>query len=521
MRKHRLIAVGATLLAATLAMSALWQPRGGGRHRRRRRRDKVAKIGVIAPLSGDLSALGLGIQNSVDLAIQQANESNAIPGWTLELAAEDDEAKPDVGKNAATKLAGDDEVVGVVGTLNSSVSQSVQPVLAAANIAQVSPANTGPTLTMGAGPGQPRSAPYPNYFRTCTTDAVQGPFAAKYLLRRRGIKKVATIHDKKAYGQGLVAAFTEEYKAGGGEIVAAETINPDDKDFSSVITKVKGANPEAVYYGGEYPQAGPLSQQMKAAGLNVPLMGGDGIFDPAFIELAGKTSEGDLATSVGAPTETLASAKTFVAAYEAAGFKEPYAAYGAYVLRRGQRDHRRPEVLPRRCAADAKSAREATVDAVGKVSLRRRHRPGRLRRVRRHQDQGAHGLQGDRRQVGRRQDRQQFERQRTGGAQRHPPLPSARTGAPGTAPPSAAVDTSGDTPNPGRPAWTFLQQLINGLSLGALYALIAVGYTVVYGIVQLINFAHGEIFMIGAFGALATWLRGRRGSSHEPAGCCR
>ena len=71
-----------------------------------------------------------------------------------------------------------------------------------------------------------------------------------------------------------------------------------------MISKVKAADPEAVYYGGEYPQAGPLSQQAKAAGLNVPLMGGDGIFDPTYIELAGKTSEGDLATSVGAPTES-------------------------------------------------------------------------------------------------------------------------------------------------------------------------------------------------------------------------
>ena len=74
--------------------------------------NKTAKIGVIAPLSGDLAALGLGIKNSVDLAIKQANENKTIPGWTLELAAEDDEAKPDVGKNAATKLASDKDVVG-------------------------------------------------------------------------------------------------------------------------------------------------------------------------------------------------------------------------------------------------------------------------------------------------------------------------------------------------------------------------------------------------------------------------
>jgi branched-chain amino acid transport system substrate-binding protein len=364
-RKHKLALAGVTLLAASLAMTACGSraeqaPGGeaGGA--------KVAKIGVIAPLSGDLSALGLGIRNSVDLAIKQANDKQTIPGWTLQMDAQDDEAKPDTGKNAATKLAGDDKVVGVVGTLNSSVSQSVQPVLAGAQITQVSPANTNPTLTKGADLANPKR-PYPTYFRTCTTDDVQGPFGAKYMLDK-GIKKVATIHDKKTYGQGLVAAFTDGFKSGGGTIVDAETINPDDKDFSAVISKVKNANPEAIYYGGEYPQAGPLSQQAKSAGLNVPLMGGDGIFDPAYIELGGKTSDGDLATNVGAPPEKLDSAKQFITDYQAGGFKEPYAAYGPYAYDAANAIINALKVsLPN--ASDAKSARSATVDAMSKVSF--------------------------------------------------------------------------------------------------------------------------------------------------------
>src|SRR5665647_2836651 len=94
--------------------------------------DKVAIIGVMAPLSGDLSALGLGIQHSVELAVKQANDTKAIPGWTLKVEAKDDEAKPDVGKNAATALAAEANVAGVVGNLNSSVAQSTQPVLATA-----------------------------------------------------------------------------------------------------------------------------------------------------------------------------------------------------------------------------------------------------------------------------------------------------------------------------------------------------------------------------------------------------
>jgi branched-chain amino acid transport system substrate-binding protein len=364
-RNKRVVAAGAVLLAAGLALSACGtrsESTGGASGSQ----TKVVKIGSISPLSGDLSALGLGIRNSVDLAIRQANEQNAIPGWKIELDAQDDQATPDTGKNAATKLAGDDQVVGVVGPLNSSVAQSVQPVLSAATIVEVSPANTNPSLTKGADLNNPKR-PYPGYFRTCTTDAVQGPTAAQYAYDA-GFKKVATINDKKAYGQGLVTAFTDAYKSAGGTIVDAETINPDDKDFSAVISKVKSAGPQLVYYGGEYPQAGPLSQQMKAAGLNVPLMGGDGIFDPAYIELAGKTSNGDLATSVGAPTEKLASAKQFVTDYDAAGFSEPYGAYGAYSYDAANAIINALKTSLAN-ASDPKSARQATIDAVQKVDF--------------------------------------------------------------------------------------------------------------------------------------------------------
>ncbi len=365
MRKQ-LVLTGATLLATVLAVSACGTRAEEAGTGSGETAQKVAKIGVIAPLSGDLSALGLGIQNSVELAVKQANESKAIPGWTLEVDAQDDQATPDTGKNAATKLAGDDEVVGVVGTLNSSVAQSVQPVLNGSNIAMVSPANTNPTLTKGADPASPKRA-YASYFRTCTTDDVQGPFAAKYLLDQ-DIKSVATIHDKKAYGQGLAAAFSAAFEEGGGKIVQAETINPEDKDFSSVISKVKGASPEAVYYGGEFPQAAPLSQQMKSAGLDVPLMGGDGIKSEQYFALAGDTADGDLSTSVGAPPETLDSAKQFLADYEAGGYSDPYEAYGAYAY-----DAANAIIAGLKTslasAEDAKSARQATIDAIGKVSF--------------------------------------------------------------------------------------------------------------------------------------------------------
>ena len=368
MHQRSVVRVGASLIVASLALTACGSRSGDDSGGGSGDATKTAKIGVIAPLSGDLSALGLGIQHSVELAVKQANDSNAIPGWKLEVDAKDDEGKPDPGKNAATSLAGDADVIGVVGTLNTSVSQQVQPVLAPKNIVQVSPANTGPGLTQGANWQTDPKRPYTTYFRTCTTDAVQGPFAARYLYETAKITKVATIHDKKAYGQGLVGTFTEEFKKLGGQVVATQTINPDDSNYQAVISAIKPSAPQAVYYGGEYPQAGPLSQQMKAAGLTVPLMGGDGIYDPKFVTLAGKTADNDLATSVGAPVDALESAKKFVADYNAAGYKDPYAAYGGYsydaanaiinALKTSLKD-----------AKDVESAREATVDALGKVAF--------------------------------------------------------------------------------------------------------------------------------------------------------
>ena len=366
MQQRSIVRIGVPLAVAALALSACGSrsdntSTGGGSAGGA---TKTAKIGVIAPLTGDLSALGKGIQHSVELAVKQANDSNAIPGWKLEVVPVDDEAKADVGKNGATKLASDDGVVAVVGNLNSSVSQQTQPVFAAANITQISPANTNPTLTRGASLDKRQ---YPTYFRTCTTDLVQGAFAAKFL-KDQGITKVATIHDKKTYGQGLVNAFTENFKAAGGTIVAAETINPDESNYNAVVSKVAPSAPQAVYYGGEYPQAGPLSQQMKAAGLNVPLMGGDGIYDPKYIQLAGATSNGDLATSVGGPTDSTAAGKKFLADYTAAAFAEPAAAYGGYSYDAANAIINGLKVSLA-SAKDAKSAREATIAAVVKVSF--------------------------------------------------------------------------------------------------------------------------------------------------------
>jgi branched-chain amino acid transport system substrate-binding protein len=283
-------------------------------------------IGMVAPLSGSLSALGLGMRNSAKLAVDQANQKCTVKGYKLAFQPEDDQATAQIAGQAGTKLASDPNVVGVVGTLNSSTSQTVAPILAGKNIVQISPANTNPTLTLGDQPVASPKRPFPTYFRTATTDLVQGPFGAQYLVQKAGKKNIAVIDDGKTYGAGLADQAAQEITKLGGKVVAREKVGEKDTDFSGVIGKVRPSNPDAVYYGGEYPVAGPLSKQLAGAGLNIPLMGGDGIVDAKFVQLGGK--EGDLATSVGAPAENLPSAKQFIDDYKAAGFSEPFSAYG-------------------------------------------------------------------------------------------------------------------------------------------------------------------------------------------------
>ena len=141
--------------------------------------EQVLRIGVIAPLDDGLTAFGHGIENSVQLAVDQANEEETIEGWEIEVLAEDDSSEPEIGAEAAETVAADDSVIGVVGTYNSGVASEVAPVLNDAGIAMISPANTDATLTLGQDRENP-SRPFENYFRMVASDAHQGPFLADY-----------------------------------------------------------------------------------------------------------------------------------------------------------------------------------------------------------------------------------------------------------------------------------------------------------------------------------------------------
>lgn len=288
--------------------------------------DGTLVIGVIASLSGEVAAQGAGLLNSVDLAVEQANQRCAISGYRLEVSAKDDRKDPAAAVSAARELVADPRTIGVIGTQGSHTGQAVQPVLAEKKIVQISPANTNPALTRGQRFGTAPARPFPGYFRTCTTDDNQGRFAARYLVDQAGVRTVAVVSDGKIYGEGLAEAFLGEAQRLGAVVVARVKLDQHAPDLDAVAGSISAVAPGAVYYGGEYGTAGPLSKALKGKGLGAPLMGGDGIVDPAYVRLVGAV--GDLATSVGAPPENLDTAKSFVEAYNAR-YSEPYGTFGS------------------------------------------------------------------------------------------------------------------------------------------------------------------------------------------------
>ncbi|MFD7546567.1 branched-chain amino acid ABC transporter substrate-binding protein [Streptomyces sp. NPDC059578] len=293
--------------------------------------DTTLTIGVDAPLSGENSATGLGIQYGVKIAIDDANKKKLVPGVKFVLKALDDKAQPATGQQNASALVADKQVVGVVGPLNSGVAQTMQQVFASANLVQISPSNTDPALTQGKDwQSGDKKRRYPTYFRTATTDALQGGFAADYAYNGLKKKKVFVVDDKQTYGAGLAKIFREQFKKLGGTVVGTDSVNTGDKDFGALVTKIEDAKADLVYYGGQYDESQLITKQLKEAGAKIPLFGGDGMFTPTYIETAGATSEGDLVTSVGVPVDTLPAAKQFIDTYKAKGYKGDYGTYGGY-----------------------------------------------------------------------------------------------------------------------------------------------------------------------------------------------
>jgi branched-chain amino acid transport system substrate-binding protein len=273
-----------------------------------RENGKIIKIALVCPMTGDIAAMGQGMKRAAGMAVEEANLSNRFPGIKLELAVFDDRADPKEAINVANQIISDTKILGVVGHLNSGCSIPASQIYAKRNLLMISPASTNPKLTLQG---------LKNVFRVCTTDDVQGSFAANYVLDKLKLNQVAVIHDKTAYGQGIAEEFKKQFELRNGEILSFDGIDLGDKEFRALLTRIKSKNPSLIYFGGMYSECGLITKQAKELGLNAPVFSDDGVFTPEYVKIGSKATEGDYASMVGLPPEKLLKAKEFMDKYKA------------------------------------------------------------------------------------------------------------------------------------------------------------------------------------------------------------
>jgi branched-chain amino acid transport system substrate-binding protein len=244
------------------------------------------KFAVGAPITGGSAAFGAQLKNGTEQAVEDINAAGGILGQKLTLEVGDDRADPKEGVSVANKFAADG-VKYVIGHFNSGVTIPASSVYQENGILEITPAATNPTVT---------ERKMWNIFRVCGRDDQQGGVAGAIIADKFAGKRIAIIHDKTTYGQGLAEETRKAINAKGLKEVMFEGVNKDDKDFTALVSKLKAANPDLVYWGGLHDTGGLILRQMRDQGLNAPMMGGDGMADDEFAAIAGPGSEGTLMT---------------------------------------------------------------------------------------------------------------------------------------------------------------------------------------------------------------------------------
>ena len=275
--------------------------------------EQVVKIGHVAPVSGAQAHYGKDNENGARMAIEELNAQGVTIGGKkikFELQAEDDAADPKQGTAAAQKLC-DAKVAGVVGHLNSGTTIPASKVYNDCGIPHVTGAATNPNLTK---PG------YKTTFRIIANDNALGAGLAFYAIDTLKLKTVAIVDDRTAYGQGVADVFKKTAAAKGMKVVDEQFTTDKATDFMAILTAIKSKNPDAIFFGGMDPQAGPMLRQMEQLGMgNVKYFGGDGVCTSEIAKLAAgaKTLANVICAEGGASLDKMPGGKAWKTKYDA------------------------------------------------------------------------------------------------------------------------------------------------------------------------------------------------------------
>ncbi|QND54764.1 branched-chain amino acid ABC transporter substrate-binding protein (plasmid) [Phyllobacterium sp. 628] len=274
-------------------------------------------VGIGAPLTGPNAAFGAQIQKGAEAAIADINAAGGLNGEKIKIVLGDDASDAKQGVSVANKFVADG-VKFVIGHFNSGVSIPASEVYSENGIVEITPAATNPVFTERG---------LWNTFRTCGRDDQQGGIAGEYIAKHFKNAKIAVIHDKTPYGQGLADETKKTLEGKGIKATLYEGVNVGDKDFSALIAKAKQAGISVLYWGGLHTEGGLIIRQLADQGLKVTFISGDGIATNELAAIAGDAVAGTLNTFGPDPRINPAN-KKIVDKFRTAGFEpEAYTLY--------------------------------------------------------------------------------------------------------------------------------------------------------------------------------------------------
>jgi branched-chain amino acid transport system substrate-binding protein len=275
-------------------------------------------IGHVASKTGDTATFGVSADEGIHLALDEINANGGVLGRKIKINTEDDRSLGDEAKTAVNKLITQDHVVAILGEIASSRSIAMAPICEENKIPMLSPGSTNPKVTQDPSTGKP----YEYVFRNCFIDPFQGTAVATFAMnpkpKGQGLKRFAVLFPNNSdYGVGLKDFFINAVKSKGGEITGVEAYaEKTDTDFRAQLTKLKGANPEAIFVSGYYTEAGLIAKQARELGLTVPLMGGDGWDSDQTLKIGGDAVNGCYFSNHYSPDEDRPEVKKFVEDYK-------------------------------------------------------------------------------------------------------------------------------------------------------------------------------------------------------------
>jgi branched-chain amino acid transport system substrate-binding protein len=289
MTMNRLLSFVAFLAVAVLATGC-----GGGDE------DNTIPVAIVGPITGQYASFGSQMKSGGEMAVADINEAGGVLGKKLDLDVGDDACDPKQAVAVANQMTGSGVAL-VAGHYCSGSSIPASKVYAESDMVQISPASTNPAFTDNrAGP---------NIYRVCGRDDQQGGIAGAYLAKNFVDKNIAFVDDKTAYGKGLAEETKKAMTAAGKQETMSEAITAGERDYSALVSKLKQANIDVVFFGGYHTEAGLIIRQMRDQGMETILMGGDALITQEFWSITGDAGEGTLMTFSPDPRKNPAAAE--------------------------------------------------------------------------------------------------------------------------------------------------------------------------------------------------------------------